>query len=243
MPAKKTKKKNKTKKYHVEFSFTSLLCWILGLFFLLAWIFVLGILVGRGFLPESVRTLSELKAPIAKLQNMVGTKKKTDLEEIKNLDENPRFAFYDELASKKEKTIKRHFSQDKKKISGFKPDKDSSEKKVYVSDTEEKQGSEKPDGLPEKNPAPTQHVTANLPGSEGTYTLQLASLERKSQAEKYTNSLLDRGYPAYFYEADIKGKTYYRVRCGLFKTRKEAQAFATQLAEEENIKGYVTRVE
>ena len=239
MPA---KKKNKTKKYHVEFSFTSLLCWILGLFFLLAWIFVLGILVGRGFLPESVKTLSELKAPIAKLQNMVG-KKKTDLEEIKDLDENPKFAFYDELASKKEKTIKRHFSQNNKKNSGLKPDKDPSEKKVYVSDTKEKQGSEKPDGLPEKNPAPTQHVTANLTGSEGTYTLQLASLERKSQAEKYTNSLLDRGYPAYFYEADIKGKTYYRVRCGRFKTRKEAQAFVTQLAEKENIKGYVTAVE
>ena len=238
MPA---KKKNKTKKYHVEFSFTSLLCWILGLFFLLAWIFVLGILVGRGFLPESVKTLSELKAPIAKLQNMVG-KKKTDLEEIKDLDENPKFAFYDELASKKEKTIKRHFSQDKKKNSGFKPDKDTSEKKFYVSDTEEKQWNGKPDNLLEKKPLSKQNEASVPPLSEENFTLQLASLERKSQAEKYTNSLLDRGYPAYFYEADIKGKTYYRVRCGRFKTRKEALAFATQLAEEENIKGYVTGI-
>ena len=49
MPPKKSKAKKKGKRYRLDLSRTSLFFWCLGTLFLLAWIFVLGILVGRGF--------------------------------------------------------------------------------------------------------------------------------------------------------------------------------------------------
>ena len=83
MPPKKVRTPKKKKRIRLECSLMSLIAGCVGLFFLLAWIFVLGILVGRGFLPDSVRHLSHLKAPLSKIQDMVGTKRPSDLEEIK----------------------------------------------------------------------------------------------------------------------------------------------------------------
>jgi len=83
MPAKNTEKRKKGRRYHVDFSLVSLFFWGMGIFFLLVWIFVLGILVGRGFLPAGVKSLSELKAPIAKLQEMVTHREPSGLNHVK----------------------------------------------------------------------------------------------------------------------------------------------------------------
>ena len=103
---------SKGRRYHFEFSRTSLAFWGLGMFFLLAWIFVLGILVGRGFFPEGVKGLSELKTQIARLQDMLSTKDSSGLEQIKGPDEEPKFAFYDQLSAKRKegKTRKDHLT-------------------------------------------------------------------------------------------------------------------------------------
>jgi len=82
----------------------------------------------------------------------------------------------------------------------------------------------------------------DAPPGEARYTIQLASLELASQAEKMSNGLVERGFPAYFYDVKVKGKTYYRVRCGRFATKKEAEAFAEKLKKEAGVKGFVTRL-
>jgi len=58
MARKKTASKKKAKKYQLEFSLGTMFFWCLGLFFLLAWIFVLGILVGKGMLSHRMENLS-----------------------------------------------------------------------------------------------------------------------------------------------------------------------------------------
>jgi hypothetical protein len=72
----------KGKRYQLELSLTSVFFWSLGLLFILGWIFVLGILVGRGFMPEGVKHLTELTSQITRLQDMVSNKKHSDLEVI-----------------------------------------------------------------------------------------------------------------------------------------------------------------
>ena len=52
MGQKKIKTGETGKRYHFELSRTSVFLWSLGAFVLLAWIFTLGVLAGRGVLPE-----------------------------------------------------------------------------------------------------------------------------------------------------------------------------------------------
>jgi len=51
-----------------------------------------------------------------------------------------------------------------------------------------------------------------------------------------------KGYPAYHYKIIIKGRGYFRVRCGTFKTRAEAVETQQNLAEKEHLKGFVQKV-
>ena len=99
---KKEPEERKTgKRYQIELSRTSIFLWSMGLFVLLAWIFTLGVLAGRGLLPGGVKTLSELKAQIAKLQQMISNKDRSELKKIRELQKDPKFAFFDELSVKK----------------------------------------------------------------------------------------------------------------------------------------------
>ena len=107
MGQKEAKAKKKGKRYHIELSRTSIFFWSTGLLVLLAWIFTLGVLAGRGLLPGGVKTLSELKIQIAKLQQMISKKDRSELERIRELHKDPKFAFYDELSGKKSDTVKK----------------------------------------------------------------------------------------------------------------------------------------
>ncbi len=211
----------KGKRYQLELSLTSLFFWSLGLFFILGWIFVLGILVGRGFLPEGVKHLTELTSQITRLQDMVSNKKHSDLEVIKNRDKAPKFAFYDELSKKKEETAKTN-----------KPPTKQIEKKEAASKTQ-----------PVEKIAVAPPVQENPVKNGPKHTVQIASLESEIQAIRMVNKMVGRGYPAFYLKAHVKGKTYFRVRCGKFESRKEAGEFLTLLARRENIKGFVTRVD
>jgi len=93
------------KKYHFELSRTSIFLWSAGLFFLLAWIFTLGVLAGRGILPGGVNALTEIKMQIGRLQQMISKEDRSELERIKALQKDPKFAFYDELSVKKAETV------------------------------------------------------------------------------------------------------------------------------------------
>jgi len=208
MGEKKTTPKKRLKRYQIELTSLSIFLWSFGLLFLLSWIFVLGILVGRGFFPDSVTALSDLKGQISKLQEMISRNKSTDSGHNKKPDPEPKLAFYEKLSSKKEEAVKGPITESKK-------------------------------GTGSTNSNRKQDV----PIPAGQYTVQIASLREREKAEKMVDRLMDRGYPAYFYEVKINGKVYYRIRCRKFINREEAQHYADKLAKEEGIKGYVTRIE
>ncbi|MBW1779124.1 MAG: SPOR domain-containing protein [Deltaproteobacteria bacterium] len=195
------------KRYQFELSRTSIFLWSMGLFVLLAWIFTLGVLAGRGLLPGGVKTLAELKMQIAKLQQIISKKDRSELERIKKLQKDQKFAFFDELSVKKSEAVKKPALSPKKQ-------------------TTSKKGSKR----------------AKPSTSRMTYVVQVASLETEAKATKMVKRLTGQGYPAYFYKVFIKGHEYYRVRCGTFKTKKEAITIKKRLAEKEKLTGFVKKV-
>jgi len=74
------------------------------------------------------------------------------------------------------------------------------------------------------------------------YVVQVASLDQEKQALNMVNRLVKKGFPAYHYKIFIKGRGYFRVRCGTFKTRAEAVETQKNLAEKEHLKGFVQKV-
>lgn len=207
MSQKETKAQDRGKKYHIELSRTSICLWSLGLFFLLAWIFTLGVLAGRGLLPGGLKTLAELKPQIAKIQEMIGKKDSSELDTIKGLHKDPEFGFYDELSVKREEPINEHRFSEKK----------------------------------QKRPLKKAGPTLGSKG-QGDYVVQVASLDNAASAAKMVSRLTDRGYPAYFSKALVNGRTYYRVRCGMFRTKEEATRIRNRLEKSEGLNGFIRKV-
>jgi cell division septation protein DedD len=239
----KFRSKEKQKKYQIEMTSLSIFLWGFSLFFLLSWIFVLGILVGRGFLPGAVTAISDLKGQISKLQEMIRHDKAKDLGVQKKSDSDTKLVFYEKLSRKKDET-KREWPLESN-IEG--PKIETTEKQPNVS-----QGTPPKKRVEDFKKETTQkkvETSQGVPSErkkrvDGTqYTVQLASLGDRNKAEKMINRLKALGYPAYFYDAKIKDKTYYRVRCGRFMKRGEAAAYAKELAKDAGIKGFVSRIE
>lgn len=239
MARKKSKVKKESKRYRVDLSRTSLFFWCVGTLFFLAWIFVLGILVGRGFFPQGVETLSKLRIPIGRLQGVVDSRKSSDLDSIKGLDKKPKFEFYDHLSVKKEELVRENNSDHKKAgkqirlANQFETD-EQSENKIEVS--KKSQTNLSKEGEQSKPAGGTVFMVTG-----GTYTVQVASLDSENKAVKMAGRLENKGYPATVHKVNIKDKTYYRVTCGKFKDKKEAVNFKTLLYQEQKIRGFVTK--
>ncbi len=209
----KTEEKKKTKKFHLELSRTALFFWCFGFLIFLGWIFTLGVLAGRGLLPSGAKTLAELKSQIVKLQEMVGRKDGSELDEIKALNKTPEFAFYSELSAKK------------------------------IAETPEPQKAKPKKIAREETPKPKADKPKEPDTASGTfYVVQVASLDEGKQAAKMVDRLVKKGYPAYYYKIIIKGRSYYRVRCGTFNTRAEAMDIQNRLTEKERLKGFIQEV-
>jgi cell division protein FtsN len=99
MVNKKSTPEKERKRHTFQFSFRSLFLLSISFFFILGWVFFLGILVGRGFLPNSIESFSHIK-------------KKTVKEEAERKNEHvspitiDELSFYKKLIDKKEKAKK-----------------------------------------------------------------------------------------------------------------------------------------
>ncbi len=208
MSSKKKKIKKNPKKYLLEVTSKSIVLWGSGLFLLLVWIFILGVLVGRGHLSYDI-----MKDKFAKVQEVASEKGTSELDLIGNFNDDPKFAFYEELATRKEEVKQREKSLVKKPT----------RTKSY--DRSSKKTADK--------------KTAEMEVRQ--YILQIGSFRDKAKATALVERLSIRGYPAYASKANIDGESYYRVKCGPFNSENKADDFKKVLASKENIHGFVTR--
>ena len=200
--AKSGSKKKAKKKFTIEMTSLSVGFWSFGLFFLLVWIFVLGILVGRGFLPGGVTTFSGLKDQLIKVQDFVGRNQARDKRTQKKSEPDPKLLFYEKLSSKKGEVKQEpppRRNPDRPRIAEkITPKK----KRPAVQPLEDRVAVKKRETSPEEA------------GSHGVevrkmrYTVQLASMGDKGSAEEMIDGLIKRGFPAYHYEVKVDGKEY-----------------------------------
>jgi cell division septation protein DedD len=234
MASKKSRSKKRGKKYQIELTSLSTFLWGIFLFFLFAWVFVLGISVGSGSLPKVVTNLSSyIRGVIGKpAATILRPSRSYDAETPKKSKPDPRLAFYEKLAIKKEEVKKKRQPGEE----GDNQKTDSPPRKAKVSQTvlpDRKEGKR----------AGTSNTQPDQLSESKRYTVQLASLADGDKAKKMSKQLLNQGYPAYFYEVKVKGKTYYRVRCGKFTSKEDARNYAEKLARNEGIKGFIARTE
>ncbi len=258
MPEKKTKKtKNikkskKPKKYYIEFSMAGLFLWGLAILLILGWIFVLGIFVGRDMLPDGIQSITGYTKISPKVERPPAKKSPVSVPK----DSNPiSLSYHKQLVEKKEAVIKNRINGARhqpspKHVKTVKKAKTSIEHKTLPSQQvkeartatlnkkNKKKISKKTVRSTEKAGKPLRSGTK----SKGRYTIQLTSVINRLEAIKFTNRLVSKGYPAFYTKAVIRGRTYYRVRCGRFLNRAQAKKFRSRLMKKEGISGFITTV-
>jgi cell division septation protein DedD len=173
----------------------------LTILFIAAWMFVLGVLVGRGTAP--------VKFDIEKLSKELAQLKKADMQkqmarvkiDSDAFQSKTDLAFYEELKkTKKIPETKTHTDK-----SGKKPQpvaRKAPEKKISKSKS-----------IPKTAPAATDK---NL-------TIQAASLRDRQEAQELVDKLKKKGYPAYKTIGNVPEKgVWFRVRVGQYSSREES---------------------
>ncbi|MBU1181365.1 MAG: SPOR domain-containing protein [Proteobacteria bacterium] len=232
-------KKLLEKKPFIELSRKKALLWLLGVFFICGWMFVLGILVGRGTAPvqfdiENLKKdiKEELKAAIEKEKEEKKAAESNTTGQTSS-DGKQNLEFYEDLKSTKDTTGS--IKMDKGDINEV-PLKEPGPVKVP-----------EPVKVPDKTviePVITKEIAAPEPPltekvSGPVFTVQTSSGKDKKGVEKTVKTLINKGYPAYMTMSEIPGKgTWYRVRVGEFKDKKEAEKVLSRLGKDK-IKGII----
>ena len=207
------------------------LLWVGLTLFVSAWMFVLGILVGRELVP--------VRFDIEKLQNELAALKETvikkELDQYKidsdTDDSKTKMGFYETLkktggeAGLKNDTIERQQKTEPKKIASLK------EKKMPTQETVP---------APEVKTSDLKKASQNSPPADARqeragnkFTIQVSSLKDSGIADKLVSRLKKGGYPAYRSIGKVPGKgIWYRVRVGNFNNRFEAGPMLQRLKKE-----------
>ncbi len=79
------------------------------------------------------------------------------------------------------------------------------------------------------------------PLADTPWSLQMASYQDRSEAERFAAGLRDKGYAPYVVTADVAGKgTWFRVKVGRFSTKEAATRYLTDFKRETQMNAIVT---
>ena len=217
---KKVKEEKALSKKRKSSSRKGLTLWIFLIFFVSAWMFILGILVGRGTAP--------VKFDIEKLQNELAALKedvvKEELERFKidsnAADNKTEMNFYEELKVTKEEDSLNIGTSDQKKEPL--PENTVSEPKKIGPSEEALSVKAHQENKP-KTISKTDITNKNI-------TIQVASFKDPDVADKMVEELKKNGFPAYRSIGKVPGKgIWYRVRIGYFSSKSEASSMLKML--------------
>ena len=225
---KKEKTSSKKKKSATQWTRKGLTLWICLTFFACAWMFVLGIFVGRGTVP--------VRFDIEKLENELAALKEAVIKkefgryklDSPSEDNKTQMEFYD--------VLKKTGGEEKLKtdtpINKPKPLREHT-----VSKTKKKLVSKKNATIRKKKTAFTQKSAKE----NEHFTIQVASYNNSKIADNMVVQFKKRGYPAYRSIGKIPGKgIVYRLRIGHFKNRAEAGSIFNRL-KKENIEAIIVQ--
>jgi cell division septation protein DedD len=205
----------KKRKFRMELTPAGLFLSFLGLVFILGWIFVLGVMVGRGFIPEGVKSIGQMTDQLTRLMTILANDRERGADQNAAMKQQTRLEFYDHLS---------------------RPDPEVETKPAKVEIPKE--------AVAPKAPGRQESGAVEIPTpKESGWAVQVASLDSESKAAELTENLQRLGYPAFTYKAVVKGAVFHRVRCGPFESRADAEATRRSLLEKEKIDAFLTTFE
>ncbi len=214
----------KTKSAEYRISRKNLFIWGALIIFILIWIFILGILVGRGTAPAPFdprrleKELAELKAELIRKQQRqvdavaTGKLRQDDVEFFKSLKETGS-----ELIDLPAKPAPVTGAERQQAL----------RLKALKRETKRRPAEKRPPAAPQPRASTKKAMT---PGAGSGYTVQVASLKDQAAAAKMAAALAARGLEAYQIKVDLGPKgTWYRVRVGRFGDLKAARKMVERL--------------
>jgi cell division protein FtsN len=212
------KNKKDKKKPSLQFVPKEPSVWIFLIVFVSAWMFVLGVLVGRDTAPVKF-DIEKLQKELVALKEAVIKKEqklfKIDSDGVKNKTD---FGFYEALKETK-----------KDKNNGA----DISKKQETKHLTKNKTVKVKKKVIPDKSKIINKDKQNNLTETDEKLTIQVASLKDSKDADEMVARLKKKGYPAYRISSNIPEKgIWHRVRIGYFKDKAEADGTLNKLKKE-----------
>lgn len=198
--------------------------WIV--FFVSAWMFFLGVLVGRGTSPVGF-DIDELEKKIAAFK-----KSALEAEELKvqkanpvSPDAKPVLDFYEALKTDKQSdpmnltaTKPNNAKKSEPTENTLKPE--TPVKTKIVAKSEKKAESKKSEA---KTTPPVPEISKIIEKTDKHYSIQVASLKDPAEADRLVEIFRKKGYPAYRTSAEVRNSgTWHRVRVGPFTKQSEA---------------------
>jgi cell division septation protein DedD len=98
----------------------------------------------------------------------------------------------------------------------------------------------KAEDAPPPTPKSERSAEAAVPVGAG-FSIQVAALSERSQADIIVKRLVSKGYPAYVLAPAKGAASIFRVQVGKYKDRREADTVAAKLQKEEQFKPWVVR--
>lgn len=200
---------------------------ILGLFVLSAWMFGLGVWVGRGTAPlrfditKLETELAEMTARLLQEEQQRTTIAQEAAGDWANLD------FYEALKKSGDDPLPD--PEGPRDTGGTAADRSETAKPKKSLKAATRTAAAPPQAVKEP-PAVKSPSAASPPAAAGELTIQVASLKDPGDAARLVQTLQARGFAAYRVTGQITGKgTWYRVRVGAFKDRGTAQAVLERL--------------
>jgi cell division protein FtsN len=223
----KPKPYNRKKRFFIELSRAQLFLCVAGAIFILSWIFILGIFVGRGYVSDTIsrtftdkiQKLQEEKKALVDKYLVQGKKADIPQEEVLN----PQLEFFNKPLQKEPVIAQQITPQptpkpsppEAKNILPGKPDSLETKKEpmALIAET--------------KIPKGSQEI---LVGADG-FVVQIGSYREETTAQSSVKRLSEKGYQAHLTVKDIpqKGGKWYRVQIGPFKIKPEAEKIVSKL--------------
>ena len=245
MRKKNKRKEPEFKKPFIVMTRRKIAGWVFVIFFLCAWMFVLGILVGRGTAP--------VKFDIAAIEKKIEASKKDDPgkpekvpahKDSATLKDKTKLEFYEALKENSEDTkvpalqqpkiIKQKIEKPAPKAVSPKPPETTPKKPTSTKSVSQKTTAQKSQPVKtSQKDAPTKEKVAAVKKTAAAgpvYTIQAASVKVAKDADQLIEKLKKSGYPAYRAIGKIPGKgIWFRVRIGEYKSKSEALSVIKKL--------------
>lgn len=236
---KKNKKVSLSKKPFVVLSRKSIAGWLGVIFILCAWMFVVGLLVGRGTAPvkfdiDGLQTKLEVSR-----QDFNNKQKGRGRDGSDIVRDKTKLDFYEALPEDRDDTKidkKKSAQVISKKVEPLPAKKPL---KTAGATAQKKSSLKKTSGEifgPVKKAAPEplaqQPIASKSEAkpSAKVYTVQVAALKAAKDADRLVTQLKNNGYPAYRIMSDVPGKgIWFRVRVGKYNSKANARATQQKL--------------